>query len=52
MGGPLPAPEQYRSRAQGQPVAFDFDEAFLLDADPVGEQAQFYPMDDRIPRNS
>jgi hypothetical protein len=37
VGGLSHAPEQYRSRAQGQPVALDFDEAFLRNADPVWE---------------
>src|SRR5918998_6848506 len=48
-GGPLHAPEQYRSRAQDQSIPLDFDEAFLFYPDPVGEQAQLHAMDDRFP---
>lgn len=42
------APKQYRSRAQSQSVDLDLDEAFLLHTNPVGKQAEFHEMDDRI----
>jgi len=37
----LPALKQQRARAQGQPISADLYQAFLGEADPVGEQAQF-----------
>ena len=37
VSGPLLATEQYRSRAKHQRIPLDFDEALLLNADPVGE---------------
>src|SRR3712207_269943 len=49
VGGPLHAPEQYRTRAQRQSISPDFDETLLLDTDPVGKQAELHMMDDRAP---
>lgn len=48
VGGPLRATEQQRSRAQNQSISRNFDEAFLLDADPVGKQAQLHVMGDGV----
>ena len=38
----LQFPKQYRSRAEYQPISLNFDEAFLFETDPVGEQAELH----------
>src|ERR671911_1108093 len=49
VGSPLRATEQQRSRAQDQSISRNFDEAFLLDTDPVWEQTQLHVMDNGMP---
>src|SRR5918998_3703960 len=49
VGSPLRATEQQRSRAQDQSISRNFDEAFLLDTDPVWEQTQLHVMGDGMP---
>jgi hypothetical protein len=44
----LDAPQQHRARTHGQSIPRNFDQAFLVDTDPVGKQAELHVMDDRV----
>src|SRR5215212_7290034 len=48
MSSLLNAPEQQRSRAQGQSLSPEIDQAFLVSADPIGKQAHVHMVDHRI----
>jgi|SRR5829696_7309891 hypothetical protein len=47
-GSLLDAPKQYRTCAQCQSISRNFDQTFLVNADPVGKQAELHVMDDRV----